>query len=239
VTCKDARFLPTTINRRLASLISFYTYLSDEDPELICPCCPAAFLRERERLPRPVQEDGLRAFFAAIENTLPPKASRTTGYVTGPCSCSCSGAGSELARWRVVANPPLPGRTLPRLVAWGKARVSVRSTSPAGRAALRPTCVSAPRLPTSTFFSATRWLACPPPPFTNGSCSTARRAGLAHRSPPAPFLCQRLLNADVPVTTIQKLWATAGWKPPRFMCRPTITVANDYYAACTKLEGWS
>jgi len=67
-------FLPTTINRRLASLISFYTYLSDEAPELICPVLPHRHhLRERERLPRPVQEDGLLAFFAAIENTPPKK----------------------------------------------------------------------------------------------------------------------------------------------------------------------
>ena len=71
---KTRGFLPTTINRRLASLVSFYTFFSDEDPDLICPVLPRRHnLRERERLPRPVQEEGPRAFFAAIEHTPPAK----------------------------------------------------------------------------------------------------------------------------------------------------------------------
>ncbi len=76
---KTRGFLPTTINRRLAALISFFTYLSDEDPNLVCPVLPRRHnLRERERLPRPVQEVGLRAFFAAIQNTPPAKGQPDT-----------------------------------------------------------------------------------------------------------------------------------------------------------------
>ena len=46
-------FQPTTVNRRLACLVSFFTFLSDEDPSLVCPVLPKRhFLRERERLPR-------------------------------------------------------------------------------------------------------------------------------------------------------------------------------------------
>ena len=60
-------FQPTTINRRLATLVSFFTFLSDEDPSLLCPVLPKRHLvRERQRLPRPVQADALKAFFAAI-----------------------------------------------------------------------------------------------------------------------------------------------------------------------------
>jgi site-specific recombinase XerD len=64
-------FQPTTINRRLATLVYFFTFLSDEDPALICPVLPKRhFVRERERLPRPVQADHLKAFFAAIEQAV-------------------------------------------------------------------------------------------------------------------------------------------------------------------------
>ena len=67
-------FVPATINRRLAAVISFYTYLSDEDPAIVCPVLPHRHsLRQRCRLPRPVQEDGLRAFFQAIDETSTPK----------------------------------------------------------------------------------------------------------------------------------------------------------------------
>ena len=67
-------FKPTTINRRLAAILAFYTYLADEDPALVCPVLPHRHhLREPQRLPRPVPEDHLAQFFTAIEETPPPK----------------------------------------------------------------------------------------------------------------------------------------------------------------------
>lgn len=73
-------FQPTTVNRRLACLVSFFTFLSDEDPALLCPVLPKRhFLRERERLPRPVQPEHLKAFFEAIDRAVHigcPKALR-------------------------------------------------------------------------------------------------------------------------------------------------------------------
>jgi site-specific recombinase XerD len=30
-------FKPTTVNRRLAAILAFFTYLADEDPTLVCP----------------------------------------------------------------------------------------------------------------------------------------------------------------------------------------------------------
>lgn len=59
---------PTTINRRLAAIVSLYTFLSDENDELVCPVIPRRhYLREPQRLPRPAGEDNLRKFFSAIE----------------------------------------------------------------------------------------------------------------------------------------------------------------------------
>jgi site-specific recombinase XerD len=33
-------FQPATVNRRLAAITSFYTFLADEDPKLVCPVFP-------------------------------------------------------------------------------------------------------------------------------------------------------------------------------------------------------
>ena len=62
-------FKPATINRRLASIAALYAFLMPEDDELACPVFPRRHhLREPQRLPRPVQEDALREFFAMIDN---------------------------------------------------------------------------------------------------------------------------------------------------------------------------
>jgi site-specific recombinase XerD len=62
-------FKPATINRRLAAITAFYTFLADEDPNLVCPVLPHRHgLRQPQRLPRPVQAEDLRRFFAVIQD---------------------------------------------------------------------------------------------------------------------------------------------------------------------------
>jgi site-specific recombinase XerC len=62
-------YQPATINRRLAAVLAFFTYLADEDPALVCPVLPRRHhLREPQRLPRPVQEEALEKFFAVIQD---------------------------------------------------------------------------------------------------------------------------------------------------------------------------
>jgi site-specific recombinase XerC len=57
-------FNPATINRRLAAIISFYTFLADELPDLVCPVLPHRhWLRQRHRLPRPVPAADLTSLF--------------------------------------------------------------------------------------------------------------------------------------------------------------------------------
>ena len=47
-----------TINRRLAAITSLYTFLSDEEPTLVCPVLPHRHsLRQPHRLPRPIQRN--------------------------------------------------------------------------------------------------------------------------------------------------------------------------------------
>jgi len=45
-------FKPSTINRRLAAIMSLYTFLSDDDPMMVCPVLPHRhWLKEPQRLP--------------------------------------------------------------------------------------------------------------------------------------------------------------------------------------------
>ena len=67
---------PPTVNRRLAAITSFYTFLADEDPELVCPVLPRRHgLKERQRLPRPVRK-----------RTWTSSSPSSTTAATGPCS---------------------------------------------------------------------------------------------------------------------------------------------------------
>lgn len=65
----DAGYKPSTVNRRLAAVASFYTYLTASDRQISCPVIPRRhYLKEPQRLPRPVTEQDLRKFFSAIRD---------------------------------------------------------------------------------------------------------------------------------------------------------------------------
>ena len=60
-------FKPTTINRRLASILALYAFLSAEEADLVCPVLPRRHhLREPQQLPRPIPEEDLQRFFGVI-----------------------------------------------------------------------------------------------------------------------------------------------------------------------------
>lgn len=60
---------PKTINRRLTAIGSFYVYLSDADPKLVCPVIPRRHnLKEKKRLPKPIPMDEVKKFFDTIDN---------------------------------------------------------------------------------------------------------------------------------------------------------------------------
>ena len=61
---------PATINRHLATVISFYNYLAWDDPRITCPVhFQRHFLRKPQRLPRAVPTPVLQQFFAVIKDT--------------------------------------------------------------------------------------------------------------------------------------------------------------------------
>ncbi len=63
-------YKPSTVNRRLAAIVSFCRFLIAEGKAITCPVLAKRhYLREPQRLPRPVNEQELRKFFGAIEDT--------------------------------------------------------------------------------------------------------------------------------------------------------------------------
>jgi site-specific recombinase XerD len=240
---KTRGFLPTTINRRLASLISFYTFLSDEDPDLICPVLPRRHnLRERERLPRPVQEEGLRAFFAAIEHTPPAKGepdNRVRDRAMFLLMLRCGlriGEVAGLLLTHLYLDEPRP-----RLVAWGKgSRERSVYLSPQAEKALRRYLRERPATDNEHVFLSYQ-LAGLSTTAIHKRLMVYRKAAqvslTAHRL--RHSFANDLLAADVPVTTIQKLLGHRWLETTQiYVAANDRQVAADYYAACEKLESW-
>src|SRR5574341_1707478 len=112
-------FTPATINRRLAALASFYAFLADEDPELICPVFPHRhFLRQPQRLPRPVPHADVHKFFPVITEACPEPSRRARDRAMFVLMLRCGLRISEVAHLK-LADLYLDEER-PRLVAHGK-----------------------------------------------------------------------------------------------------------------------
>ena len=228
----DRGYKPATINRRLAAIASLYAFLSDDDPTLVCPVLPHRHgLKEPRRLPRPVQEEDLRRFFAAIDDA----RDRAMFVLMLRCGLRIS----------EVANLQLTDLYLdeshPRLVAHGKGSKE-RSVylSPQAERALRAYLAVRPRA-ASNFVFLSYQLA--------GLSTTAIHLRLmryrelsgvyltAHRL--RHTFANDLVSVDVPVTSIQKLLGHAWLETTQtYVAANDRQVQADFYAASLKLEGW-
>jgi site-specific recombinase XerD len=226
-------FKPSTINRRLAAIAALYAFLMPEDEELACPVFPRRHhLREPQRLPRPVPEGELRAFFEAIQNP------RDLAIFTLMLRCGL--------RIGEAANLQLSDLYLeedfPRLVVQGKgSRQRPVYLSPQAVRVLHAYLAVRPAS-TSEFVFLSYQL--------KGLSTHAIHMRLVHYRKLAglTLTCHRLrhsfandlLNADVPVTSIQKLLGHRWIETTQTYAQANDKqVQADYYAACQKLEGWS
>ncbi|MBN1140014.1 MAG: tyrosine-type recombinase/integrase [Anaerolineae bacterium] len=228
----NKRFQPATINRRLAAITAFYTFLADEDPALVCPVLPHRHnLRERQRLPRPVQEDELARFFAVIDD----KRDLAMFLLMLRCGLRIS----EVAHLK-LADLYL-AEANPRLVAHGKGSKD-RSVylSPQAERALRAYLVKRRSVPSDFVFLSYQ---------DDGLSTTAIHKRLMHYRELAGVsltahrlrhsFANDLLSADVPVTTIQKLLGHRWLETIQiYVDANDRQVQADYYTACDKLEGW-
>jgi len=226
-------FKPATINRRLAAILAFFTYLADEDPALVCPVLPRRhFLRQPQRLPRPVKEDDLRLFFAEIEGA----RDKAMFILMLRCGLRISEVANLLLSDLFLDEPA------PRLVVHGKGsrERSVYLSSQAERALRRYLAERPPARSDFVFLS-----------YQLGGLSTTaiHKRLMRYRQKAEVHLTAHrlrhsfandLLSAGAPVTSIQVLLGHRWLETTQIYVQANDRkVQADYYAACLKIEGWS
>lgn len=225
-------FKPATVNRRLAAVVSLYNFLADEDANLVCPVrSHRHYLREPQRLPRPVQEDDLRRFFAVIVD------SRDRAMFVLMLRCGL--------RISEVANLQLADlyldETYPRLVAHGKgSRERSVYLSPQAEGILRAYLTARPSAPCDFVFLSYQLEGLSTTSIHNRLMRYREQAGVsltAHRL--RHSFASDLVNADAAVTSIQKLLGHRWLETTQvYVLANDKQVREDYYAACLKLEDW-
>lgn len=223
---------PTTINRHLAAIMSLYTFLSDEDPDLVCPVLPHRHtLREVQRLPRPAPEADLQRFFAVMADA----RDRAMFLLMLRCGLRIAEvAGLRLSDLYLAELPP-------RLRVSGKnSKERVVYLSDQARQAVQTYLVERP-FTTSDFLFLSYQL--------DGLSTTAIHKRLMRYRAAAGIhltahqlrhtFANDLVSADVPVTTIQNLMGHA-WlvSTQTYIAANDRKVQTDFYTAAQQLAGW-
>ena len=225
-------FKPATINRRLAAVTSLYVFLMPEDDQLACPVLPRRHhLREPQRLPRPVQEADLHEFFAVIEDT------RDRAIFTLMLRCGLRiGEAAHLQ----VSDLYLE-EDFPRMVVQGKgSRQRTVYLSPQAVRNLWDYLAMRPAAASDFVFLSYQFHGLSTHAIHMRLLHYCKLAGLnftAHRL--RHSFANDLLNADVPITSIQKLLGHRWIETTQvYVMANDKQVQADYYAASQKLEGW-
>ena len=222
---------PSTINRRLAAIISFYTFMADEDLELVCPVLPRRhLLREQQRLPRPVPEADLHRFFAVIEDD------RDKAMFLLMLRCGLRLV--EVARLRLT--DLYLAETPARILVYGKnSKERTAYLSPQVEMALR--VFLTPRMATDSdvLFVSYQGAGMSTTAIHKRLMRYRKTAGIsitAHQL--RHTFANDLIMADVPVTTIQKLmghsWLTTT---QTYLAANDRKVQADFATAIQTLEG--
>jgi site-specific recombinase XerD len=234
VACQvEKGFKPSTINRRLAAVISLYGFLAMEDEELACPVIfRRHHIREPQRLPRPVEEEALKRFFAVITN----KRDRAMFLLMLRCGLRIG----EVAALQLA--DLFLSEEYPRLVVRGKgSRERGVYLSRQAELALQEHLMERPACKSEFVFLSY---------LEKGLSTTAIHKRLMQYREEAHILltahrlrhsfANDLLNADAPITSIQKLMGHRWIESTQtYVMANDKQVCRDYYAACEKLEGWS
>ena len=226
-------FKPSTINRRLASVITLYDFMVAEDEGLICPVLfRRHHVREQQRLPRPVQEGDLKAFFGVIED----ERDRAMFLLMLRCGLRIG----EVAGLQM--SDLFLDEDYPRIVVHGKgSRERGVYLSRQAVQALQFYLAERPMVKCETVFLSYLEQGLSTTSIHNRLLKYRELAGIqitAHRL--RHSFANDLLNADAPITSIQKLMGHRWIESTQtYVTANDRQVCEDYYAACAKLEGWS
>jgi site-specific recombinase XerD len=226
-------FKPSTINRRLASVVALYSFLVPEDDELVCPVMIRRHhVRQHQRLPRPVPEEDLKRFFAVITDA----RDRAMFILMLRCGLRIG----EVACLQLT--DLFLDEDFPRIVARGKgSKERGVYLSRQAETALPEYLAERPSVKSEYVFLS----------YLEGGLTTKsihmrlvryrNLAGIkitAHRL--RHSFANDMLNADAPVTSIQKLMGHRWNESTQtYVMANDKQVCADNYAACAKLEGWT
>lgn len=231
-TQSELGFKSSTINRRLAAIVSLYAFLAPDDETLVCPVLPRRHhLREPQRLPRPVQEADLQHFFALVGDP------RDRAMFTLMLRCGLRIA--EVAG--MLLSDLYLEEDFPRMLVRGKgSRQRSVYLSFQATFSLREYLLLRPRVSSEHVFLSYQ---------LKGLSTTAIHKRLMHYRQLAglQLTCHQfrhsfandLLNADMPVTSIQKLMGHQWLETTQvYVMANDRQVKDDYFAASRKIEEW-
>ncbi len=225
-------FKPTTINRRLAAIVGLYAFLAPDEDELICPVLPRRHhLREPQHFPRPVHEDDLLNFFLLVEDT------RDRAMFALMLRCGLRIA--EVASLQM--NDLYLDEDSPHLLVRGKgSRQRTAYVSPQAKASLRDYLLTRPCVPCEFVFLSYQLRGMSTTAIHKRLMRYREQAGLhltCHQF--RHSFANDLLNADVPVTTIQKLMGHRWIETTQVYVQANDKqVKDDYFAASQMIENW-
>ena len=223
---------PSTVNRRLAAIVSFYTFLSYDDPTLTCPVLSKRHtLRQPRRLPRPVPPEDLHKFFAAIHH---PR-DKAMFVLMLRCGLRISEIAGLLLHNLYLHETP------PRLTVLGKgSRERSVYLSPQAERALQAYLAERPASDSDVVFLSY---------LGQGLSTTAIHKRLARYRQTAGVhmtahqlrhsFATDLVSVDTPVTTIQKLLGHRWLETTQtYILANDPQVQADFHQAVDQLENW-
>ncbi len=226
-------YKPSTVNRRLAALVSFYRFLATEERKITCPVLPRRhYLREPQRLPRPVNEQDLRNFFRCIEDA------RDRAMFTLMLRC-----GLRIGEVSALKRPDLYlGESPSRMIIRGKGdRERTVFLSPETERDLQTWLAQRPKVHDEHVFLSYQQKKLSTTSISIRINHVRRLSGVdltAHRL--RHTFADTLLSAGMPITSIQKLMGHRFVETTQnYALANDKQVQVDFYKACEKLEGWT
>jgi site-specific recombinase XerD len=225
-------FKPGTVNRRLAAVGSFYHYLIKEGRAMTCPVVPKRhYLREPQRLPRPVNEKDLQQFFRSISDL------RDLAMFTVMLRC-----GLRIGEVSALQMADLYlGEQPARLIIHGKgSKGRTVYVSSQAKQVLQAWLAQRPEAHDQHVFLSYRHKKLSTSSISKRVKFLCRLSGVdltAHRL--RHSYADHLLSAGMPITSIQKLMGHRFVETTQnYAAANDQQVQADFYRACEKLEGW-
>ena len=223
---------PSTINRRLAAVASFYSYLVSKGKADTCPVIPRRhYLREPQRLPRPVNGQDLEKFFGAVRDN------RDLAMFTLMLHCGLRiGEVAALKRTDLYL-----GERPSHLIVHGKGSQERRVyLSQAAERSLQAWLAQRPAaLRDQHLFLSYQHKKLSTTSISKRIRHTCQASGVdltAHRL--RHSFADHLLSAGMPITSIQKLMGHRFVETTQnYAAANDEQVQADFYKACEKLEG--